>query len=391
MECQERALEGLCSALEPELLPRCDVAAVHASLAHIVKLADGALVRLARRVESSGSFRDSGHASAADKIADVEGTSKAAAKAKISTSKRLEGLSETEEAVKEGRLSAEQAEAVADAAAADPESEPRLLGEAKRQSLPELREECRRTKAAADPGRDATARRLRAARCLRRFTDGEGAYNLRLRTTPQDGAAVDAVLAPLVDRLRADAKRAGCPDPVEALGADAVVEAIVGSADDGTRPSRAAESKVIALVAVDALRRGHTEGEERCELAGVGPVAVATIQAMLTDAFLALVVTDGVDVFTVAHAGRQVTAHQRTALQARGYRCEVPGCGARHNLEIDHTEDWSFTLRTALEHLGWLCKHHHALKTHSGYRLTGPVGNRVWRGPDGEPMAKRPT
>jgi len=177
---------------------------------------------------------------------------------------------------------------------------------------------------------------------------------------------------------------------VEALGADAVVEAICGSTDDGARPSRAAESKVIALVDVDALRRGHTEGEERCELAGVGPVAVATIQAMLTDAFLALVVTDGVDVFTVAHAGRQVTAHQRTALQARGYRCEVPGCGVRHNLEIDHTEDWSLTLRTALEHLAWLCPHHHALKTHSGYRLTGPVGNRVWRGPDGEPVANAP-
>jgi len=43
-----------------------------------------------------------------------------------------------------------------------------------------------------------------------------------------------------------------------------------------------------------------------------------------------------------------------------------------------------------LEHLGWLCPHHHALKTHSGYRLTGPVGARVWRGPDGEPVANAP-
>ena len=183
--------------------------------------------------------------------------------------------------MRSGRLSAEQAEAVADAASADPESEQRLLGEAKRQSLPDLREECRRTKASADPDREATARRLRAARCLKRFTDGEGAYNLRLRTTPEDGARVDAALAPVVDRLRADAKRAGCTDPVEALGADAVVEAIVGCTDEGARPSRAAESKVIALVDVDALRRGSTEGEERCDLAGVGPVAVSTVRAML--------------------------------------------------------------------------------------------------------------
>jgi len=86
VEGQERALSALCSSLEPKLLPRCDVAAVHSSLAHMAKLVDGALVRMARRVESSGAYRDTGHSSAADKIASEEGTSKAAAKAKVATS-----------------------------------------------------------------------------------------------------------------------------------------------------------------------------------------------------------------------------------------------------------------------------------------------------------------
>jgi hypothetical protein len=108
---------------------------------------------------------------------------------------------------------------------------------------------------------------------------------------------------------------------------------------------------------------------------------------MLSDAFLALVVTDGVDVYTVAHPGREVTAHQRTALEARGYRCEIPGCSVRHNLELDHIGGWTVTKRTALDDLAWQCSHHHYLKTHCGYRLQGPPGNRRWINPDGVTIA----
>ena len=71
----------------------------------------------------------------------------------------------------------------------------------------------------------------------------------------------------------------------------------------------------------------------------------------------------------------------RTALEARGYRCEVPGCGSRHRLELDHLQEWSVTKRTALEHLAWECRYHHGLRTHEGYRLEGPVGARRWLGP----------
>ncbi|MBA2625679.1 MAG: DUF222 domain-containing protein, partial [Acidimicrobiia bacterium] len=272
---QERSLASLCSAFEPELLPRCDVAAVHASLARMAKLVDGALVLLARRVESSGAWREGGHRSAAEKIAAVEGRSTGSAKAALATSKRLESLSETTEALKSGTLSAEQAEAVAEAASADPEAG--LLRAANVDSLPELREVCRRTKAAADVDREVTYRRLRAARCLRRSTDAEGAYHLHLATTADDGARIDAALAPVFERHLAEARSAGRREPMEAYAADALVELVTGD-QEGPRASRAAESKVIALVDVEALRRGSTEGEERCELAGVGPVPVSTVQ-----------------------------------------------------------------------------------------------------------------
>lgn len=90
---------------------------------------------------------------------------------------------------------------------------------------------------------------------------------------------------------------------------------------------------------------------------------------------------DGVDVFSVGHTGRAVTERQRSALEARGYNCEVPGCGATTALEIDHIEEWRHTFRTKLDQLCWLCQRHHRDKTHRGWRLKGPPGDRRWLPP----------
>ena len=108
----------------------------------------------------------------------------------------------------------------------------------------------------------------------------------------------------------------------------------------------------------------------------MGPVSVSAIRAMLADAFVSVVFRKGVDVRNVTHLGRQVTAHQRTALEARGYRCEVEGCGATHHLEIDHVTGWTLTKTTRLEDLAWLCPHDHGRKTRERLHLVGPVGAR---------------
>ena len=119
-----------------------------------------------------------------------------------------------------------------------------------------------------------------------------------------------------------------------------------------------------------------------CEIAGVGPIPVATARELARDAFLTAVVTDGVDIRTVAHLGRAATAHQRTALEARGMHCAVPGCGTTNGLEIDHVDGWAITRRTHIDQLDWLCHHHHDQKTHRSYHLGGPPGRRTWHPPD---------
>ena len=168
---------------------------------------------------------------------------------------------------------------------------------------------------------------------------------------------------------------------------DDVAETGADPAGATTSPRLGARAKVIVRIDHAALVRGHTFPGEVCEITGVGPIPVATAREMARDAFLTAVVTDGLDVRTVAHLGRAATAHQRTALEARGMHCAVPGCGTTNGLEVDHVDGWALTRRTHIDQLDWLCHHHHDQKTRRSYRLAGPPGQRTWHPPGGSPPA----
>jgi Domain of unknown function (DUF222) len=109
------------------------------------------------------------------------------------------------------------------AAAADPAQADRLVDAAQRMSLPELREECARVRAAADPDPAATNRRLHEQRRLRRWTDSDGFWNLHAKGTPQAGAAFAAVLEAFTDQVFTQARRARQHEPYEAYAFDALM------------------------------------------------------------------------------------------------------------------------------------------------------------------------
>ena len=125
-----------------------------------------------------------------------------------------------------------------------------------------------------------------------------------------------------------------------------------------------------------ALRRGHTVAGETCEIAGLGPVPVSTVQELMPDAFLAAVVTKGVDVHTVAHLGRAANAHQRTALEATRLTCTVADCNRTIGIQIDHRTPYATQPITHLTNLDPLCPHHPRLKTHHGHHLEPGTGRR---------------
>jgi hypothetical protein len=371
-------VHDVCGRLEPGNVPLHAAPQVFDALASAERLIGGAVLRMAGRYEEAGEWKRNGAKSAEDDIARKTGTPTGAARKKLSTSKRLKKQQRTDEAIRNGDLSAEQANEVSSGADASPEDEDDLLDTARRHRLAELRKRAADARAKADRDREDRRRRHQAMRSVRRWTDEDGMGNLCLRLPPEDMATVDAALKPRIDRAFADARQAGRFEPVERYAADVVRDLLTGAAD-GT-PARRSQAvrpdkKVIALIDLAALNRGAVEGDETCEIAGVGPVSVSAVRALLADAFLAVVIKDGIDILHVTHLGRRVTAAQRTALEARsGGACEV--CGSRYLLDIDHNEGWTLTHETRIDDLSWFCWHCHGTKTRHDLRVEGPVGAR---------------
>lgn len=144
------------------------------------------------------------------------------------------------------------------------------------------------------------------------------------------------------------------------------------------------------LVNLESLQRGSLEAGELCEVPGVGPVPVDVARALLGDALLRIVITDGVDVLTAVHAGRLASDVQRTAIQVRQRgRCARPSCG-RGIDQIDHVTGFCVTGAVALDDLAGLCSFDHSLKTDHGHVYRRGERGWEWHRPDGEVEHERP-
>ncbi|TML85812.1 MAG: DUF222 domain-containing protein, partial [Actinobacteria bacterium] len=318
------------------------------------------------------------------------GTSTGSAMATLETAARLPELPAVDRAVRAGELSAAQANEIASAAGADPGAQAELVQVARRDGFTRLRDKCRQVRAAAAPDEMARHRAIHASRSLRHWSDPDGAGRLEGRFTPEVLAELLVALEPFEAEAFREARAEGRREGFDAYRADALLAlARAGRDGNGPGPSRP-RNTVHVVIDHAALLRGKAEAGERCEVAGGGPVPVRVVRSMLDDAFVTAVVSDGVDVSTVAHLGRRPTAHQRSALEVRDPECVVPACHVRVGLEIDHVEPWSATRVTRLDALARLCRFHHAQKTHEGYRLEGGPGHWRWLKPDGTDVDPRP-
>jgi hypothetical protein len=403
-------LKGFVKGLEPGVYDSIDATRMVGELAEIERLAATGKALLAARVADSGTLRARGERSVASWLAKVSGTSVGEAAGALATVESLPKLPHTDQALREGKISPAQARHIADGALDDPGVEDELLAVAQSGSLNELRDAARRTRAAGEDERARYAR-VRAKRYFKHRVEVDGAFTASFSLTPDDGAELLAALSPFRDAAFQQARLGGRREPLEAYAADALVglarwfrahghtdtperagagvsEAAETAAVVPVRPGR--DVKIIVRVDADALLRGHAGEGEICEIAGIGPVPVPVVYSMLPEALATAVITDGEAVATVAHAGRTVTAVQRTALQWQGVECEVDGCDVREFLEIDHLVDYAITKHTKLGELGFKCRHHHDLKTYRGWdfihgtRQLVPPDHPFHPGPAGE-------
>jgi len=395
LDALQEDLQGIVGGLEPEVLETETAAGLVERFTRIENIAAAGKALAAARVAASGAWRSSGERSPAHWLARTTGTSVGSAAGVIETGERAGELAQTSQALRRGELSQDQARHIASAAAACPSSETELLQAARRQSLSGLRNECDRVRAAALPSETERYEKVRSRRRLRHWSDPGGAFRLDALLTPDAGAVVLAALEPLQEQMFTQARRQGRRDSYEAYGADALVAIAEHVRDCEQQPERRGPASLVhVLVDHAALVRGGTEAGETCEIAGVGPVPVATAQALASDAILSVLVTDGSDIKKVCHRGRTISARQRTALVARDRTCVVPGCDVRSPLQIDHNIPVHEHGPGKLDNLARLCVYHHYLKTHRGYRLSGGPGDWRWdppeRPPDGRPTGAGP-
>lgn len=347
-------------------------AAMEASVRTIKALA-------ASRASDSDAWKKNGHRSFAESLAKGTGVSLSRAKEELETARRLASQPQIEAAARRGEISFEKVELIADAVEADPRAQRRLLHEARHMGVSELKGECASTKAKASSDFEEHERKIHQRRSLRSWTDVEGVWHLKASGTPRDGvevmSAIDKIRSVIFNRTSARKD----DEPVtsgEALSFDALVElAKVSFSKDAATSAGPAiggvPMKLIVRVDYDAFLRGFPVDEERCEIAGFGPLSVGGLKKLLNekDPLVACVLMRAKEVAGVAHLGRKPTAHQRTALEWLYPTCAVDGCGSMVHLEMDHTIDWAETHFTMLDHLEFLCSHHHRLKSTGEFRL----------------------
>ncbi|MBM3676153.1 MAG: HNH endonuclease [Actinobacteria bacterium] len=414
VEVIERVREGL-AGFDPARLDGPAACDLTEAFAELERLAGAGKTLAAGRALGSGAWIHRGtHRTAEQWLAAVSGGSVAQAGGVLETVKRLDALPETASALRGGRLSTLQAEAVSAAASADPDAEGDLLASAEANGLAGLRRDCARVTAAACVDEMAAYERIRARRSLRHWRDPDGTGRIDVRGPIDQTARVMAALEPY-ERALFDANRHGGdharPEQTafDALVALATHRGIVGGTGTGGREERAADASGIATggsgsavvarpvrkgpdavvvyhVSHDAYQRGHTVAGELCELEGARPVPVEVVRrAPNGDAALKALVTDGTDVIRVVHLGRTIPAVLRTAIEARDRECVIAGCHAHRHLEIDHDIPIHEGGTTSYENLHRLCRHHHHEKHRTKARLVGAPGHmRLERGSNRE-------
>src|SRR5262249_41066262 len=152
--------------------------------------------------------------------------------------------------------------------------------------------------------------RIHRLRFHRSWTDDDGAFCYRGRTSLEQGRHIHDAVKAAVDTIFRDALGEGRREPEDAYALDALAEICARSLEPtptDKHPGRTVP-KIRAKLRVDlgSLVRGETMPGETCEIAGLGPVSVRAARELLGDALLDIVVTNGIDVRTIVAVGRTI-------------------------------------------------------------------------------------
>ena len=124
------------------------------------------------------------------------------------------------------------------------------------------------------------------------------------------------------------------------------------------------------------------------QLAGYGPIPAAVAREIAADGRWKRFVTDPISGVLLDYGRETYIPPQdlQDFLIARDRTCRFPGCRQpAHLADLDHAIPWEEGGTTSANNLGALCRRHHNLKTHHGWKLTNLAdGACRWLSPTGQ-------
>lgn len=124
------------------------------------------------------------------------------------------------------------------------------------------------------------------------------------------------------------------------------------------------------------------------ELAGYGPIPASLAREIAADARWKRFITEPITGNLLDYGRERYEPPQalKDFLIARDRTCRFPGCRRSATLsDLDHAQSWESGGSTSPDNLGALCRRHHKLKTHHGWKVESYAdGSCLWRSPAGK-------
>jgi hypothetical protein len=124
------------------------------------------------------------------------------------------------------------------------------------------------------------------------------------------------------------------------------------------------------------------------QLAGYGAIPASVARELAADGKWKRFITDP-QTGNLLDYGRQSYEPPQALIDfliARDRTCRFPGCRRSAALsDLDHAQSWESGGQTSAQNLGALCRRHHRLKTHNGWKVVSHVdGSCTWTSPLGK-------
>ena len=183
-------------------------------------------------------------------------------------------------------------------------------------------------------------------------------------------------IAPIIDDRTIDMKRA---DALAQIASD-----FLGRSTGEFTPHRRPVSVNVTVDLPTLLGLANNPGE----LEGHGPIPASIARQLAADGKWRKFVTDPLtgNLLDMGRDSYLPSQYLVDFLTARDRTCRFPGCSQPARLgDIDHARSWEEGGETKPSNLGFLCRRHHRLKTHGGWKLKSfEDGSCEWISPEGK-------